>query len=73
MCRQQDLIRAALHDAVDEYATWLIETEILRRSGLRRSGATKAHERAEILAKRLQTLCATLQELLALHRTAHGC
>jgi hypothetical protein len=68
MCRQQELIRTVLHDAVDEQSILLIESVLLLRSA-----ATEAHERAEILAKRLELVCATLRELLALHRTEHGC
>jgi hypothetical protein len=68
MCRQEDLIRTALDEAVDECSFWLIERELLLRSG-----DTEAHERADMLTKRLKLLCATLQELLILHLTEHGC
>jgi len=68
MCRQGDLIRAALHEAVDNYSTWRIESAILLRSG-----DIEAYERADMITKSLGQLCAMLQELLVLHRTEHGC
>jgi hypothetical protein len=68
MCRQGNLIRAALHEAVDDYSTWRIESELLLRSG-----DIEAHERADRMTKSLGQLCAMLQELLVLHRAEHGC
>jgi hypothetical protein len=68
MCRQENLIRTALHEAVDEYSTWRIESELLLGSG-----ATEAQERVDMLAGRLKLLCATLHELLLVHRIEHGC
>ena len=68
MCKQQDLITEALHEAVDECSTFRIESEVLRRTG-----PIDSYERANAVAARLSLLCAALQDLLALHRSEHGC
>jgi hypothetical protein len=53
MCRQEEMIRAALHEAVDNYSASRIEREVLRRRCL-----SEPQERADVMVGRFALLCA---------------